>query len=167
MSRTDPHPTGDAADLAVLFPDVDLTVRDPDTGAPVALTVREFRFREGLEAGALARPLIDALAHLVPDSTHSAMPGPGAIDEALSAWPDLWLELIARACDRDAAWLARLGDADAHALSMAMWTANGPFFLRRIAATVVGAAATETLFRSLASSRTSPAPDTDPTSPSA
>ncbi len=35
-------------ELAVLFPDRDVAVRDPDTGAEVSLTVREFRFREGL-----------------------------------------------------------------------------------------------------------------------
>ena len=34
-------------ELSVLFPDRDVTVRDPDTGAEVSLTVREFRFREG------------------------------------------------------------------------------------------------------------------------
>ena len=53
-------------ELSVLFPDRDVTVRDPDTGAEVSLTVREFRFREGLEATALARPLLAALAALVP-----------------------------------------------------------------------------------------------------
>ena len=36
-------------ELSVLFPDCDVTVRDPDTREPVTLTVREFRFREGLE----------------------------------------------------------------------------------------------------------------------
>ena len=43
-----------------------MTVRDPETREPVTLTVREFRFREGLEATALARPLLEALADLVP-----------------------------------------------------------------------------------------------------
>ena len=37
------------AEARVLVPDVDLDVRDPDSGEAVALTVREFRFREGLE----------------------------------------------------------------------------------------------------------------------
>ena len=45
-------------ELSVLFPDCDVTVRDPDTREPVTLTVREFRFREGLETTALARPLL-------------------------------------------------------------------------------------------------------------
>ena len=120
-------------ELSVLFPDRDATVRDPDTGAEVSLTVREFRFREGLEATALARPLIAALAALVPERRDGASAegkGPDAleIESALAAHAALWLELTARACGRDADWLARLGDADGRALSEAMWAANGGFF---------------------------------------
>ncbi len=115
-------------ELKVLFPDVEIEVRDPDTGEPVVLTVREFRFREGLEAAALARPLIAALEALVPEDAETALPDPAALDAALGAHADLWLELVARACGRDAAWLARLGDGDAHAVTLAMWGANGGFF---------------------------------------
>ena len=130
-----------AHELAVLFPDRDVTVRDPDTGVEVSLIVREFRFREGLEATALARPLIAALAALVPETGDSASdqeegPDALAIESALAAHAALWLELMGRACGRDADWLARLGDADGRALSEAMWTANGGFFLRRVVAQV-------------------------------
>ena len=122
--------------LSVLFPDSDVTVADPDTGAAVALTVREYRFREGLEATALARPLIAALAGLVPDQAEDEGPDALAVEGALAAHAALWLELAARACGQDAAWLARLSDADGRALSEAMWAANGGFFLRRVAAQV-------------------------------
>ena len=115
-------------ELAVLFPDREVTVRDPNTGEDVSLTVREFRFREGLEATALARPLIAALAELVPDPADPEGPDALAIEGALAAHAALWLELVARASDRDAAWLARLSDADGRALSEAMWAANGGFF---------------------------------------
>ena len=125
---------GGADDLSVLFPDRQATVTDPDTGTPVTLTVREFRFREGLEATALARPLIAALAGLVPDQAEDEGPDALAVEGALAAHAALWLELAARACGRDAAWLARLSDADGRALSEAMWAANGGFFLRRVAA---------------------------------
>ena len=130
-----------AHELAMLFPDRDVTVRVPDTGAEVSLSVREFRFREGLAATALARPLIAALAALVPESgdgesTHEGGPDALAIESALATHAALWLELIARACGRDADWLARLGDADGRALSEAMWAANGGFFLRRVVAQV-------------------------------
>ena len=123
-------------DLAVLFPDRDVTVRDPDTGAAVTLTVREFRFREGLEATALARPLMAALAALVPDPADPEAPDALAVEEALAAHAELWLALAARASGRDAAWIARLSDADGRALSEAMWAANGGFFLRRVVAQV-------------------------------
>ena len=123
-----------ADDLSVLFPDREMAVADPDTGTPVTLTVREYRFREGLEATALARPLIAALAGLVPDQAEDEGPDALAIEGALAAHAALWLELAARACGRDAAWLARLSDADGRALSEAMWATNGGFFLRRVAA---------------------------------
>ena len=119
-------------ELSVLFPDRDVTVRDPDTGAEVPLTVREFRFREGLEATVLARPLIAAQAALVTESGDGESTGEGpdafAIENALATHAALWLELTGRACGRDADWLARLGDADGRALSEAMWGANGEFF---------------------------------------
>lgn len=134
-------------ELSVLFPDRDVTVRDPDNGEPVTLTVREFRFLEGLEATPLARPLLTALAALVPagkDGTHEEE-GPEvlAIEDTLASHASLWLELAARACGREAAWLARLSDADGRALSEAMWAANGEFFLRRVMAQVAARAKAE------------------------
>ena len=127
-------------DLSVLFPDREATVTDPETGAAVTLTVREFRFREGLEATAIARPLIAALAGLVPDRAEDEGPDALAVEGALAGHAGLWLELAARACSRNAAWLARLSDADGHALSEAMGAANGGFFLRRVAAQVAARA---------------------------
>ena len=147
----------------MLFPDREVTVRDPDSGAAVTLTVREFRFREGLEATALARPLIAALAALVPDHAEDEGPDALAIESALAAHAALWLELAARASSRDAAWLARLSDADGRALSEAMWAANGGFFLRRVAAQVAAQtrAREESPCRSTACSTPSSAPATD------
>ena len=154
-----------AHELAVLFPDRDVTVRDPDTGAEVSLTVREFRFGEGLEATALARPLIAVLAALVPESrdgesTCEEGPDALAIESALAAHAALWLELSARACGRDADWLARLGDADGRGLSEAMWAANGGFFLRRVVAQVASRAREASPSRSPACSTPSSAPAT-------
>ena len=147
-----------AAELKLLFPDVDLTVRDPETGQAVALTVREFRFREGLEAQVLARPLIDALA----DSFDGEGEGldPIAIDEALAAHADLWLELIAKATGRDAAWLASLPDGAGEDLSDAMWSANGAFFVRRVVAEVAARKRKASRSPSPKSSMPSSGPDT-------
>ena len=127
---------GAADELSVLFPDREVTVADPDSGTAVTLTVREYRFLEGLEATAVARPLIAALAELVSDPDEDEGPDALAIEAALAAHAATWLELVARACGRDAAWLARLGDADGRALSETMWAANGGFFLNRVVARV-------------------------------
>ena len=171
-SRSGPEPSERSArpaiegyenELAVLFPDRQATVTDPDTGAAVTLTVREFRFREGLEATALARPLIAALAGLVPDRAEDEGPDALALEGALATNAGLWLELAARACNRDAAWLARLSDADGRALSEAMWTANGGFFLRRVATQVAARATAQEVSpcHSTACSTPSSAPATD------
>ena len=136
-------------ELSVLFPDRDVKVRDPDTGDTVSLSVREFRFREGLEATALARPFLTALAALVPAGGGNAdaeAEGPDAlaIEGVLAAHAALWLELAARASGRDTDWLARLSDADGRAISEAMWAANGAFFLRRVVVQVAVRAKRET-----------------------
>ena len=161
------EPKGDtkgdtAGELARLFPDVPVAVRDPDTGETVALTVREFRFREGLEATAAARPIILALAALVPDGDEPAAEAPDALafDAVIAAHADRWLELIGRACGREPAWLARLGDHDARRLSVSMWTANGPFFMRRLVEAIAEGSTAASLFRSIASSTRSSAPAT-------
>lgn len=160
--------TGADAELAVLFPDVDVTVRDPDTGASVELTVREFRFLEGLRAQVLAQPFIAALADAVGTGDEGALDAP-AIAAVLAEHAALWLELVARACERDAAWLARLADADGDRVSEAMWSANGDFFMRRVVASVAARTRAENRSSSPSSSTSSCAPDTGadtPASPS-
>ena len=151
----------DAAELAVLFPDREVTVRDPDSGAPVILSLREFRFREGLEATALARPLIAALAALVPDGEEAEGPDALAVEGVLADHAGLWLALAGRACGREPAWLARLGDADGRVLSEAMWAANGGFFLRRVVAQVAARVRPPRSCRSTGFSTPSSAPATD------
>ena len=126
-----PPPAGDgtfdpAEDLEVLFPDRDVTVRDPDSGEPVTLTVREFRYLEGLRVQVSARDFIAALADARGDRD--------AVHDALAVHADVWADLIARAADRDPAWIARLSDRDGDAVAVAAWGANRDFFLRRILA---------------------------------
>ena len=136
----------------VPFADRQLTVHDPDTGRPVALTVREFRHREALTLTALARPLIADLAALTVEGESTSLPDALAIESVMAAHTDLWLELTARACDRDAAWLARLSDFDGRELSRAMWDANSGFFVRRWIALAQGRAEAEALHRFVSSS---------------
>ena len=131
-----PEPTA-AEEMDVLFPDVDVVVRDPDTGEPVTLTVRELRFLEGLRLTAEVRPFIEAITDSVGESGHSSASGEGDIDDAtiahaLTEHAEAWLACCAQASDRDAAWLARLSDRDGNAISGAMWRTNRPFFSRRL-----------------------------------
>ena len=108
---------------------MDVTVRDPDTGETVTLTVRELRFLEGLRFTATVRAFIEALA--------GSCSGAGdEIDESVlaAAMTDhaaAWIAGLALAIGRDADWLGRLSDADGQALSVAMWDVNGGFFGRR------------------------------------
>ena len=124
--------TAEREDLAVMFPDVDVTVRDPETRAVVKLTVREPRFRDALLIAAEMRSLIAALAAISPDEPGEA-PDATAIDEVLGRHADEWLDLMARATGRESGWLAGLADEDGHALSLAMWETHGPLFVRRVA----------------------------------
>ena len=119
------------AELAALFSDAPLAVRDPDSGETVALRVREFRFEEGLEALAAARPIILALAALAPADAEpgAAPPDLFDFDTVAAAHPAEWFDLLSRACGRPAAWIARLPYSDARRLGLSMWAANGPFFV--------------------------------------
>lgn len=146
-----------AAELETLFPDRDVSVRDPDTGEAVQLTVREFRFREGLEAQVLARPLVEQLADVADDP---ATIDAATVADALGEHAGLYVELIARACGRDAAWLGRLADVDGDALSMAMWEVNAGFFMRRVVSLLAARKRRASASPSGASSTPSSGPDT-------
>ena len=145
-------PADPRAELDVLFPDREVEVRDPDGGGKVVVAVREYRFREGLEAAAEADP--------------ESGPTLDDVDAALAEHADVWLALLARATGRGADWLARLSDSDGGALGDALWDLNGDFFIRRFVAMFVRRRAAAER-RSAAgspwpeSSTPSSAPDTD------
>ena len=112
----------------VLFPDVDVEVRDPDTGGTVEVVVREFRFAEGLKVRAQCRGLVAALGQWAAREDGE----PEEYDAIIAANAEAWIRLIARAVDRPEEWVAALSDEDGSKLDVAMWEANGPFFVRRI-----------------------------------
>lgn len=150
-----PEPTA-AEDAGILFPDVDVTVRDPDTGERITLTVREFRFLEGLRLTAQIRPFVEAIGGSMDEDGEADV---GAISEAMTEHADIWIECIAQAAGRDAEWIARLADRDGQALSAAMWDANKDFFGRRIIEDMRRRAADRS--PSPTSSMPSSGPDTD------
>ena len=164
----DAEPTA-AEEMAVLFPDVDVTVRDPDTGVTVSLTVRELRFLEGLRLSGAIRPLIEAIADAVPSGAGDDI-DEAVIAGALTEHAEAWLASVAQATGRDAGWLARLSDGDGQALSAAMWSANGGFFGRRLVEALRRRRPKDGPSRSPKSSTPSSGPATDAdtaTSPSA
>ena len=118
-----------AEDLAILFPDVDVAVRDPDTGETVDVTVRELRFLEGLRLSGPARPLIEAFAASI--SSEDDAIDESAVAAAMTEHAEAWLACLAAATGRDVEWLGRLPDKDGHALSGVMWSVNAGFFGRR------------------------------------
>ncbi|MCY3878608.1 MAG: hypothetical protein OXF74_05435 [Rhodobacteraceae bacterium] len=130
----DPAADAAAGDLEILFPDVTVTVTDPDTGLDTEVTVREFRFLEGLEAQAAARPLAAALAGSVGET--GAAPSADGVMLALTDHAGVWIDLLAKACDRDPEWVGRLRDTDGDRLSTAMWDANRSFFTRAVLAVI-------------------------------
>ena len=133
VAPPDPPPAPErpdpAAELAILLPDLDVVVRDPDGGGTVTLTVREPTFRAALDLAVEARPLVEALAD-------AGGPGaaPEATEAALAAHADLWIAIVARATGRDSGWISRLGSADADAVCDALWRTHADFFVRRILA---------------------------------
>lgn len=153
------HSPSPEAELEVLFPDREVTVRDPDTGAELTLTVREFRFLEGLRAQVVARPLLEALADV---ADGPALADTDAVAEVLAAHAEVYIELIGLALESKSspAWLARLGAADGDALSIAMWEVNAGFFMHRVARLLAARKRKAGGSPSGASSTPSSAPDT-------
>ena len=123
-----------AEDFEVMFPDVDVEVRDPDTGEEVTVTVREFRFLDGLHAQSEARELIASFGVAIDEVKGEVDVDVEVVMDALTEHADVWIGLIARATGRDPDWIARLAEPDGIRLSTAMWKANRSFFVRGVLA---------------------------------
>lgn len=142
-------------DLQVLFPDREIEI------AGEKLTVREFRYREGLQAAALARPFLAGLRELL---TGAGEIEPEAVLALQAEHAAAWLELVALSCGKPVEWVANLPDKDAMALDGVFWEVNSPFFMRRLKwAAAFAAEARVVRSRSRKSSRTSSGPDTEAT----
>ncbi len=155
------HKTGASEEAAILLPDRDIDLADPETGKPVAITVHEFRFLEGLRVQASARALIEDLAALVANEDGDGMT-PVRVSEVLGRHADLWIDLCAVATGREADWIARLREPDAGQLSMAVWEVNSVFFTARILGQHLGRDALKEHWASLTSSISSQPQDTGP-----
>ena len=150
--------TGGGAELEMLFPDRDVDVRDPDTGEVVTVTVREFRFLEGLRAQAEARALIVALTDAIDDDEEL---GTEVIADVMAEHAEAWLGLVGLSTGRERVWLAQLADRDGDALSEALWEVNRGFFVRRVGAELARRRKADDPSLSQRSSTPSSAPGTD------
>jgi len=152
-----PTPDPRLEEAAILLPDRDLVLNDPDTGEEVCVTVREFRFREGLKVQATARALIEDLAALV--GVDGGMT-PARVAQVLGAHGDLWLETCAISIAREADWIARLREPGAGMLTQAVWEVNADFFTARLLGQHLGRETMGAWWASLTSSQSLQAQDT-------
>jgi hypothetical protein len=115
-------------DLAIMAPDMEVTI------AGRTITVREYRFLDGLRVRARARALTKDLAALVAagDTITEDIIDVLAKHEALVRV--LIMESIG---DGDTTWMDGLGAIDGQELIMTWWAVNGPFFVRQVAARLV------------------------------
>ena len=142
-------------EAAILMPDQEITISDPETGDTVVVVVREFRFREALKAQAIAEAMIADVAALCADAEKFTAT---ALNRLLGRHAEVWIQLCALATGWTAERIAALDNADGHVLSMTVWEANSHFFLARILAATGGPDATP--LASPTSSTASPPPDT-------
>jgi len=110
-------------DLDVLFPDRTLTIAGEE------ITVREYRFLEGLKVQAIADPVVAALAQIALTGGDAT---PEVQDAVLAQHAEAVAMLIALACDKPMQWVAQLRGAEGEALQQAWWAANAGFFVRRV-----------------------------------
>lgn len=108
-------------DLAVLMPDRTLRVGDRE------VTVREYRFLEGLRVRALAEPIIASIAEM---ADHAEALSVEQLDGAFGAHPEIITAMIARSCDQDAAWVESLPSDQGEMLFNVWWAVNAGFFVR-------------------------------------
>ena len=114
----------DDKDTEMLFPDQTISV------GKEKITVHEFRYREGLDAAALAGPILADLRALMAEVGGEI--SPEALDQLIARHREIWLQLIAISCGRDIEWLAKLPDRNAMQIQIAFWGANSDFFMRRL-----------------------------------
>ena len=146
------------AEAGIVLPDRDITLRDTQTGEPMAVTVREYRFREGLRAQALAGGLIADIAALSADPDRFS---PSAVNAVLGKHAEAWIDLCALATDLGRDVIGALREPDALTLSLAVWEVNCGFFTSRILGETLGRDALKTMWASPVSSTASPTPDTE------
>jgi hypothetical protein len=158
MSEAQQEEGSGVEDAEILFPDETLEL----SGEQV--TVREYRYLEGLRASVVARPILAGLRELI-EACEGREIDPEALDELIGEHAEAWVGLIALATGRDPQWIKSLSDGDGLNLSLAFWRVNGPFFTRRLVIAGALRQGLRGLSRSPRSSTSSSGPATDETPP--
>lgn len=118
-----------ASDLEVLNPDRSLVIGKP----PREITVREFRFLEGLKVHVLAKPIVDDMLKLF-GTTDIEQIDLDRLGEVFANHDDELVSMMCIAADVDAEFIASLSDADGQQLFLTFWQVNMLFFVRRLLA---------------------------------
>ncbi|WP_223871540.1 DUF6631 family protein [Candidatus Dactylopiibacterium carminicum] len=114
-----------ADDLAVLFPDREITV------AGVQLTVRELTFEEQVAHHAVLADLADALGAIPPDALQTES-GVNVVLDVLAAHWEGVRGLVAISTGQPLDWIRALGGEDGENLALTWWAVNQGFFMRRL-----------------------------------
>lgn len=110
-------------DLAVLFPDRQATI------AGVAVTMREYRWVEGMRLQMLLAPIVERLADL---AEQGSLADAAAHESLFADASDVLPLLISTACDQPLEWVESLSDRDGRNLRLLWWAVNLPFFVPRV-----------------------------------
>lgn len=151
------NPTKTDDDSQVLHPDASMTIDGRE------VEVREFRYKDGLRAAAIARPIISGLRGLISEIKGRDEIDLSALEEIMGEHPDAWVELIALSTGQDADWIAGLPDREGLNLSILFWEVNAPFFTRRLVLSIASEQPQENRSRPQKSSPNSSAPATGET----
>lgn len=119
-----PAPEPGAEDLAILHPDQTLTIAGRE------LTVREYRFVEGLRLQPLFAPFLDDLYASLQDGER--VPELHHLVQIMGQHQVQIMELVAISAQVEAGWIEQLTDDDGMQLLYTWWAVNAGFFMRRI-----------------------------------
>lgn len=119
-----PAPEPGAEDLTVLHPDQTLMIAGRE------LTVREYRFIEGLRLQPLFEPFLNALYASLNDTDR--VPELHQLVQIMGQHQEQIMELVAISAQVEPDWIEQLNDEDGMQLLYTWWAVNAGFFMRRI-----------------------------------
>jgi len=113
----------------IIMPDQDLIINGE------TVTVKEFRFREGMMAENIGVGIINAIAALVKDKGDDF-----SLSDISGIFSDHWpafIQLLSMSTGKDQVWLEDQDDNTGMTLMNTFWTVNSGFFMRRLISAVM------------------------------